>query len=580
LTEPPEPVVAFVGFGFRHVAADRAALADVSLEVRAGEYVGVLGATGAGVTTLLTAMDGVVPQLVRGETSGSITVLGRDPTVVPVHQLARDVGLVFDDPTLAATQASVAEEVAFGLENLGMPRAEMDVPIGAALASVGLAGLASRDPATLSGGELGRLAIACALATGPGILVLDGPSTNLDPAGRRAVYGVLRRLNREQGVTVVVADQDAEGIAEDATRVVVLDGGRVVGDGRPEDVLGEPAALRRHGVSSTGAAELAEALGVPVPVPTSVAAVAARLSALPAADSVVIPDAEPPDATPVVELSAVAYRYPGAVREAVVEAALRVRAGEVVGLVGANGSGKTTLGRLVNGLLRPQRGTVTVDGLSTSAHPLRTLAAHVGSVFQDPTNQLFASTVAEELALGPRALGMPEAEIAQRVRDWAAALGLGDVLGSHPQRLGRAERRLVALGATLAMGPRVLVLDEPTTGADARLARVIEAQIRSVAGQRSAVLVASHDMAFLGRVAARLVVMDQGRILADAPTRQVFADAPLLAAAGLEAPPVTRVALAVERSRPGLWPPVSLEEGIAWLRAAVAPEASAEEASR
>jgi energy-coupling factor transport system ATP-binding protein len=580
LADPPEPVVALVGFGFRHVAAERAALTDVSLEVRAGEYVGVLGATGAGVSTLLTAIDGVVPQLVRGETSGSITVLGRDPTVVPVHQLARDVGLVFDDPALAATQASVAEEVAFGLENLGMARAEMDPPIAAALAAVGLVGLESREPSTLSGGELGRLAIACALATGPRLLVLDGPSTNLDPAGRRSVYGVLRRLNREQGVTVVVADQDAEGIAADATRVVVLDGGRVVADGRPDDVLGRPAVLRRHGVSSTGAAELAEALGVETPVPTSVEAVAARLSGLPATDAAVVPDAARTGPTPLVALSGVAYRYPGADRDAVVAEALRVHAREVVGLVGANGSGKTTLGRLVNGLLRPQRGTVVVDGLATDAHPLRTLAAHVGSVFQDPANQLFASTVAEELALGPRAIGMPEAEIAERVHELAATLGLDGVLARHPQRLGRAERRLVALGAVLAMRPRVLILDEPTTGADARLAAVIEGQIRAAAGHGSAVLVASHDMAFLGRVAQRLVVMDRGRILADASTRRVFADEELLAAAGLEPPPVMRVALAVTRSGPDRWPPVSLEEATAWLRARVPREASAEEAPR
>ncbi|MFN8631827.1 MAG: ABC transporter ATP-binding protein, partial [Chloroflexota bacterium] len=185
----PDPVIALAGVGFRQIGASQPALGDVSLEIRRGEYVGVLGATGAGVSTLLAMVNGVVPQLIRGEASGSITVLGDDPRAVPVRGWARRVGLVFDDPSLATTQATVADEVAFGLENLGVPSGEMDARIATALQAVGLGGLGDRAPATLSGGEQQRLAIACALVTGPSILVLDEPSANLDPAGRRVVFG-------------------------------------------------------------------------------------------------------------------------------------------------------------------------------------------------------------------------------------------------------------------------------------------------------------------------------------------------------------------------------------------------------
>ena len=566
-----EPVIVLAGFGFRHVSAGRAALEDVSLEVRAGEYVGVLGATGAGVSTLLTALDGVVPQLVRGETAGAIRVLGRDPRLVPVREWARHVGLVFDDPELATTQAAVADEVAFGLENLGVPRGEMDARIAGALASVGLAGFGDRVPATLSGGERQRLAIACALVTGPSILVLDEPSANLDPAGRRAVYGILRRLNRDGGVTVMVADHDVEAIAADATRVVVLAGGRVVADGSPREVLGAPASLRTHGVRSTDAATLADALGIRAPVPTSVDGVASELArrGLPAATNAGPgPSASdrPAPGNPLVVVSDVTFRYPGATRAAVAGVTLTVASGEVVGVVGANGSGKTTLGRLVNGLLRPGGGRVVVDGMDTASHPVRTLAAHVGSVFQDPGHQLFASTVADEIALGPRAQGRSEAWIGERVRELAAALELEDLLGRHPLRLGRAERKLVALGAVLASSPRVLILDEPTTGADLRLSGIVEAQVGAAAASGCAVLVASHDMGFLGRVADRLVVMDGGRAIADAPARRVFADASLLAVAGLESPGVARVALALAARGPEPWPPVSLDEAVRALQ--------------
>ncbi len=571
MAEPRGPVIVLAGFGFRHAGSDRPALTDVTLEVRAGEYLGVLGATGAGATTLLTALDGVVPQLVRGESSGTVSVLGHDPRTVPVPDQARHVGIVFDDPELATTQASVADEVAFGLENLGVPRAEMDARIGAALLAVGLAGFEDREPATLSGGELQRLAIGCALVTGPSILVLDEPSANLDPAGRRALYGIVRRLNREHGVTVVVADQDPAGLAADATRLVVLDRGRVVADGPPGIILGSPASLRRHGVRSTDAAALGDALGVAQPVPTAVPEVARLLTRRRATGSMPEHLPEPPAhaaGEAVLDIRDVTFRYPGADRPAVASVTLRAGPGEVVGIVGANGSGKTTIGRLVNGLLRPQQGRISVDGMDTAAHPVRTLAAHVGSVFQDPAQQLFASTVADELALGPRALGVSEARIGERVRELAQALELDELLPRHPLRLGRAERKLVALAAVLAMRPRVLVLDEPTTGADLRLAGIIEARIRASAGEGTMVLVASHDMAFLGRVASRLAVMDTGRVVAEGPIRSVFADGPLLALAGLEPPEVTRVALAVAEHGAEPWPPVSVAEALGVLRLA------------
>ncbi len=568
MAEPRGPVIALAGFGFRHAGSDRPALADVTLEVRSGEYLGVLGATGAGATTLLTALDGVVPQLVRGQASGTISVLGRDPRTVPVPDQAGQVGLVFDDPGLATTQATVADEVAFGLENLGVQREEMDARIAAALLAVGLAGFEGRDPATLSGGEQQRLAIGCALVTGPSILVLDEPSANLDPAGRRSLYGIVRRLNREHGVTVVVADQDPAGIARDATRVVVLDGGRVVADGAPEVVLGSPGTLRLHGVRATDAAALGAALGLVPPIPTAGPDLARRLK-LRSAAGPARERAPESAAHAVLDVRDVTYSYPGSDRPAVAGITLRAARGEVLGIVGANGSGKTTLGRLVNGLIRPGHGRISVDGMDTAAHPVRTLAAHVGSVFQDPAHQLFAGTVAEELALGPRALGMSEARIGERVRELAQALEIDGLLTRHPLRLGRAERKLVALAAVLAMRPRVLVLDEPTTGADLRLAGVIEGRIRAAAGEEgTAVLVASHDMGFLGRVASRLVVMDMGRVVADGPIRSVFADVQLLALAGLEPPEVTRVALALAPRGPEPWPPVSIDEAVAVLRAA------------
>ena len=572
--EPGAPVIELAGFAFRHAVADEPALSSVTLSIRRGEYVAVLGAAGAGASTLLRALDGVVPQLVAGVAGGMIRVAGHDPLSTPVRRMASQVGLVLDDPEFASAQATVAEEVAFGLENLAVPRDAMDARIAAALEAVGLAGLDARSPQTLSGGEQQRLAIASVLAMGTDVLVLDEPTTNLDPAGRRAVFALVRRLNRERGVTVVVADRDIEALAGDATRVVVLDRGRIVADGDPASVLGEPAAMAGHGVRVPQVAEVAAGIGVPAPVPVTldealrVTRVVATGATSVGGSRPVVPstDRAAPGLPTVIEVRDVVFRYPGAPRAALDAVSLLVRPGEVVGIAGANGGGKTTLGRLLNGLQRPQRGRVVVDGLDTARHPVRTLAAHVGSVFQDSSHQLFATTVADELALGPRAMGLPEAEIQDRVRGVVAALALEPLLGHHPFRLPRAQRKLVALGAVLTMRTPVLVLDEPTTGHDTRLAALVAGRIAAAAGEGTAVVVLCHDMAFLAEVAGRIVVMAAGTVLGEGTPRQVFGDAPLLAAAGLEAPQVTRLALAVAPAGPDPWPPVTVGEAMQVLR--------------
>lgn len=560
-----DPVIALEAYRVRHLAVDRAALEDVSLEVRRGELVAVLGAEGAGATTLLSSLNGIVPQLAPAETSGSIRVLGADPRAVPVREWARHVGLVLDDPGLVATSATVADEVAFGLENLGVPSAEMGALIADALAAVGLGGFGERPPTTLSGGELQRLAIACAIVTGPTVLALDEPSASLDAPGRRALAETIRRLRAERAVTVLVADRDAEASAAEATRVVALGAGRVVADGPAAAVLGRPAALAEHGIRSTGAAELAAALGLPPPVPTDAAGLARALAGAPVRAVAPAGGAPPTAGRPVVVFHDVWFRYPGSGRDAVAGVSLAVGESEVVGIVGANGCGKTTLGRLAQGLLRPERGRVLADGLDTRARPARALAAHVGSLFQEPSHQLFASTVRDEIALGPQALGLAREEALRRAAGVAEELGLGGTLGLHPLRLPRAVRRRVALAAVLAMRPSALVLDEPTAGADARATAAVEDQIRRLAADGRAILIASHDLAFLGRVASRLVVLRDGRVLADGPVRTAFADGALLAAAGLEAPAAARVALALAPAAEGPWPPVTVEEAVAAL---------------
>ena len=265
------------------------------------------------------------------------------------------------------------------------------------------------------------------------------------------------------------------------------------------------------------------------------------------------------DGPAVLSLRDVSFRYAAGAPWAVDGCTLDVPPGLVVGIAGANGSGKSTLARLMQGLLRPASGSVTVDGLDTVRTPVRRLAAHAGYVAQNPNHQLFASTVAAELAFGPRNLGLPAAEVDRRVADTARRLALEDVLDRHPYHLGRARRKLVAIASVLAMRTPVLVLDEPTTAQDHRTSDVIGRLIRELRDAGTAVVCVSHDVRLLADVADRLLVLDAGRAIADDTPRAVFADQAVMRRARLRPPQVTRLALRLEGpERP--WAALSIDE--------------------
>jgi energy-coupling factor transport system ATP-binding protein len=269
-------------------------------------------------------------------------------------------------------------------------------------------------------------------------------------------------------------------------------------------------------------------------------------------------------AAPIVRITDLRFAYPdGTV--ALDGVSLSVDRGVVLGVVGQNGSGKTTLAKHLNGLLRPTSGSVVVDGLATDRHPTRTLAAHVGYVFQNPGHQLFARTVAEELAFGPRNLGLATVEVAGRVADVASALGLDAHLVSHPQRLPLPLRKLVSIASVLTMRTPLVVLDEPTTGQDHRTARRITEVIRDLRGAGTTVVAVSHDLSLLAGIADRLLVLDGGRVAADGPPRDVLTDTSLAASTRLTPPQVTQLAMALP-GRTGRGAVLSVGELVAELR--------------
>lgn len=275
------PIISFADLSVTYADADRPALHGVSLDIRGGEYVGIMGLNGAGKTTLGLCLNGIVPQLLPATMAGRIVVDGRDASHVPVREMARSVGVVFDDPEYQLSRPTVADEVAFGLESLGVAPEAMPARIATALESVGLMGLEDRAPTELSGGQQQRLAIAAVLVMEPPILFMDEPTSNLDPAGAAEVFAVARRLNREAGMTVLVAEHRVEALAEYADRIIVLDEGRVAMQGSLADALGRVDKLAALGLRAPQVTEFAhalapDALDLPVTVSGALAWLGAR----------------------------------------------------------------------------------------------------------------------------------------------------------------------------------------------------------------------------------------------------------------------------------------------------------------
>lgn len=523
-------------------AAPVPALRGVDLAVEAGEFLALMGPTGAGKTTLCLTLNGLVPQSTGGRFRGAVWIAGRSTTKLPVAEFAPQVGMVFQDSESQLFNMTVEDEVAFGPESLGLSIEEIERRIHWALEVVGLAHLRARSPHHLSGGQQRRLAIASVLAIKPPILVLDEPTTGLDPLGRRTVLEVIAGL-QQQGTTVIMATQDADAVAAVADRVAVLEAGRIVMQGAAQDILGQVDALHALGLEAPPMAELSRYLGIHPPcltVDQAVRALSDRQS-----DDLGCGDASrtaagpqtgtSPSNQPIITFEGVRYQYQAGA-QALAGVDLSISPGEFVALIGANGSGKTTLAKHVNGLLRPQQGRVVVYGSDTQEKSTGELARWVGYVFQNPDHQIFAPSVREEIAFGPRNLGLNRVEVEERVEAALAAFDLGAVADLPPAALGYGQRRLVALAGVHAMAPRVLVLDEPTVGLDRRLVNRMVAWLSELHQAGGTVVWITHDMRHAS-LATRCVVMNHGHVALDGQPAGVFEHTERLAQAGIVASP-------------------------------------------
>jgi len=537
-------VIRLEGVSFRYRAAPEPALSDVTCHIRPGELVGLLGRSGSGRSTLASTLNGTIPHLVRGDLRGRISIAGQDIQGLRPRDLTDRVGFLFQDFEAQLFSTNVALEVAFGPENLGVPRAEIARRVDRCLRLVRLEVLRHKAPAGLSGGQKQRLALASVLALEPQVLVLDEPTSDLDPAGRRDLWEAIRRLREERALTLLVIDPETDEMGW-ADRLIVLDRGRVALSGTPAELWSEADRLDALGVKGFTLARLAAALGLAGRWQDADAAAAAIRAAgwrvaNGTADRLRRADAERADGEALLEVEGLTHRYPDGT-EALSGVSCAIRRGEFVAILGQNGSGKTTLVKHLNGILTPTAGDIRLSGQSLRRQLLARLIRHVGLVFQNPDHQIFAERIRDEVAFGPRLQGLAEGEIARRVEEALEAVGLAGAGDLDPFVLTKGGRQRVAVASTLATKTEVIILDEPTTGLDHRELLGMMALIQRLNRAGHTILMITHAMAVAAAYARRVILMRNGRIVRDGPTREIFGDEPGLFDLGLTPPPVVQV---------------------------------------
>ena len=568
---------------YRYPGTTQLALDGVSFTVEKGEFIGIAGETGAGKSSLSQALLGLIPQFYKGAYGGSVTVCGMDARSTPVSELCRHVGLVFQNPfnQLSGAKDTVYDEVGYGLQNLGFPPEEIRTRVESVLRCFGIWEYRDRNPFDLSGGQLQRVAICSVLAMKPDVLILDEPTSQLDPEGSEEVFHTVDELTK-MGITIIMIEQKIEKLAGYCDRVLLMHQGRVVDYDTPRRIFSRedlydlgvnPPAYTRFAranalvfedgtlpvthaetlerVKASGAdratliaslrtmtagVQMESATPQPVaaqPARAGVDAAAAAASASRSSDHA-SEAAGAADATFQVKDLRFSYVKGREVLHGL-NLALDHRP---TAIIGQNGAGKTTLVRVLKGLLKPDSGEIRYQGENLETKTVAELASRVGYVFQNPDDQIFKYKVLEEVRFGPLNIGMSPQEAEASAHEALRMVGLDEKAGENPYDLELSDRKMVAIASVLAMNTDVIILDEPTIAQSWNDREKIREIIQAKAAEGKLVIAILHDMDFVASSFARVIAMAHGEILADDTPAEIFRNHPVLEKAALAAPPL------------------------------------------
>lgn len=533
------PLVQIHDFGWRYSVGGWV-LTNINLTILPGERVGLVGRSGSGKSTLVLALNGIIPQSLAGAMQGQVVVGGHDAATTPVSEMAREVAMVFQSPDDQMSHILVCHELASGPANLQVPPDEITRRVKRVSTQLHIIeDLLYRETATLSGGEKQKVALGAALAMEPRLLVLDEPTTDLDPVSKEEVIQILR--DTDNGTAILIVSHDLEAIAPLVDRLIVINDGEIVADGPTKDILRQRELLASCGVALPQLVAFNHLMGERFShwqLHAGLTEIVERL------DHNVHPIVAAPQLytarNQVVEIDHVMFQYPHAKSQTVDDISLSVGQGEIVAIIGNNGSGKTTFSKLIMGLLKPQQGTITVMGQRIK----RIRPDLIGYIYQNPDGMLSQMTVREEVAFTPKILRIPNwQEVTEQM---LSQFSLQELESRFPLALSKGQRQRLAYAAVTAAQPPVLIFDEPTTGIDQPGCDEIMHYMDALRRMGKTILFITHDMALAMKWADRVAVIHQGKVVHNGtPATLMTVPEDVLARYHLRLPPICEVSKAV-----------------------------------
>ena len=550
------------------------ALDKITLNIQKGDFVGIIGESGAGKTTLCNCINGLIPHHYNGDFYGSVKIDGTDTFDTNTSKLALKVGSVFQDIESQLVSYFVEDEILFGLENFGVPADQIEERITSALESLEITELRHREVASLSGGQKQKVVIASILALEPEILVLDEPTGELDPASSVQIFKLLQKLNQEKGITIVVAEQKIMLLCEYVKKLIVLEKGTCVHYGEIRSTLTHQKEMEEAGINCPRVLTLTGKMVQENLVPSNFAPEdRICLNAHEAADFVekclgkddfakatedeTCGEAEfagaenqsggagenstdiLEESPTVLEFSNVSFSYNETAN--VQNLNVQIKKGDFTAIIGSNGAGKSTFSKLCNGLLKPSAGDVCVVGKNTKNQKVSDLAKTIGFLFQNPDRQICCSTIKEEIAFSLKNNKIPQQEIASRVEKTIKEFGFNPDV--EPFNMSRGQRQRLCLACLIALNPEILILDEPTTGLDYRECMEVMEKIRVLNENGTTVIMVCHDMEVVLDFAKKVIVMNRGQIVAQGQTRKILGDQSILEKARLLPPQIAQTCM-------------------------------------
>ena len=483
-------VIEFTDFSWKYKSSKDLVLKSINLKINKGEFVGIMGPTGAGKSTLCSCINGLIPLRTRGWIKGTVEVLGTNTRNAKMTDIGRRVGLVFQDPETQFVMMTVEDEIALGLETLSISRRNIRERIQWALKVIGLEGYEEKSPDELSGGQKQRVAIASIMAMRPEILILDEPTSDLDPQGKREIFELLDSIRKEFDLTIILVSHDTKKIMQFCNRVIIIDDGEIKFDDRTSQLSNNIDLLQEIGIyypsSTLNYQETSD-------IKTEINHIKRN---------------------PLIKASNLNYTYPNQT-QALKNVNLEIYRNDFIAIIGKNGSGKTTLIKHFNGLLKPQQGEVLLNNKSITDYTISQVAQTIGYCYQNPDHQLFKNTIREEIEFGLRNLKFHEHEIERRYNEMVELLDLKkfEEIYESTFYLSKGIRQRLALASVLVLEPDILIIDEPTTGQDFRMIEEFMKILKDLHERDHTIIIVTHDPRVIAKYSKEVVILDNGKVI-------------------------------------------------------------------